>query len=167
MPFKSRQPGPSGLVATAKTASRTLLASAPSVQEGNTKGGVSQDEGQHTDDQVGTSLDWTEDDARSILYIEKGPTEKSSLPSSASRAGTVYPTFTVEEAAIAASLDTPRSGRCQDLSAFPGFKAATSMEVADSSVATLTTLKARDRPSFKLRDSYPLLAHPRGKAVLK
>ncbi len=112
---------------------------------------------------VGTSLDWTEDDATSLLYTEQGATDN--LPHHLQLQDQVpfTPVFTEEEAAASAALCTPRDsgsptaannqhGERGDIP--PGnFLATMEFSVAADS-ATPATVKAR-LPLLQARRQLP------------
>jgi hypothetical protein len=56
----------------------------------------------------GTSLDWTEDDATSLLYTENGATENLPYHLQLQDQVRFTPVFTAEEAAASAAMGTPR-----------------------------------------------------------
>jgi hypothetical protein len=107
----SPNPGPSGIQALSKAASKTSLASSASTTEKTLINFVvSQTDGNLTDSAagLGTSLNWTEDDVRPILYTEEGAT--GNLPHHFQPQDQIpfTPMFMGEETAIATTLDTPR-----------------------------------------------------------
>jgi hypothetical protein len=111
---------------------------------------------------VGTSLDWTEDDATSLLYTDEGATDN--LPHHLQLQDQVpfTPVFTAEEAAASAALHTPResgspiassSQHGEDGAIPPGnFLATMEFSVTDS--ATPATVKAR-LPLIQARRQLP------------
>jgi hypothetical protein len=99
-------PGPSGLTAAA---SKSSLASIPASAEGtlvdvsdNVVGSLLETAGN------GTSLDWTEDNAMSLLYTENGATENLPHHLQLQDQVSFTPVFTAEEAAASAAMGTPR-----------------------------------------------------------
>jgi hypothetical protein len=111
---------------------------------------------------VGTSLDWTEDDATSLLYTEEGATDN--LPHHLQLQDQVpfTPVFTAEEAAASAALHTPResgspmassSQHGEDGAIPPGNFLAT-MEFSVTDPATPATVKAR-LPLLQARRQLP------------
>ncbi len=111
---------------------------------------------------VGTSLDWTEDDATSLLYTEEGAT--SNLPHHLQLQDQVpfTPVFTAEEVAASAALYTPResgsptassSQHGEDGNIPPGNFLAT-MEFSVTDPTTPATVKAR-LPLLQARRQLP------------
>jgi hypothetical protein len=110
---------------------------------------------------VGTSLDWTEDDATSLHYTEEGAT--SNLPHHLQLQDHVpfTPVFTAEEAAASAAIGTTRqsgsptafSQSGEDTAVPPGNFLAT-MEFSVTAPATPSTVKAR-LPLLQARRQLP------------
>jgi hypothetical protein len=112
---------------------------------------------------VGTSLEWTEDDATSLLYTEEGAT--SNLPHHLQLQDQVpfTPVFTAEEAAASAALHTPRgsgsptasNGQCGEGDDIPpgNFLATMEFSVTDHPT-TPATVKAR-LPLLQARRQLP------------
>jgi hypothetical protein len=110
---------------------------------------------------VGTFMDWTEDDAMSLLYTEEGAT--SNLPHHLQLQDQIpfTPVFTAEEAAASAAIVTPRqsvsptafSQSSEDTAVPPGNFLAT-MEFSVTAPATPSTVKAR-LPLLQARRQLP------------
>jgi hypothetical protein len=104
----------------------------------------------------GTSLDWTEDDAMSLLYTESGATDN--LPHHLQLQDQVpfTPVFTAEEAAASAAMGTPRetgspvgAGQVAPIGNF-----LATMEFSVTTPITPTTVKAR-LPQLQARRQLP------------
>jgi hypothetical protein len=111
---------------------------------------------------VGTSLDWTEDDATSHLYTEQGATDN--LPHHLQLQDQVpfTPVFTEEEAAASAAMYTPREAGSPTASdnqhgeggAIPPGNFLATMEFSVTDPATPATVKAR-LPLLQARRQLP------------
>jgi hypothetical protein len=111
---------------------------------------------------VGTYLDWTEDDATSLLYTEEDATGNLPHPLQLQDQVPFTPVFTAEEAAAAAALHTPResgspmassSQHGEDDNIPPGNFLAT-MEFSVTDPATPATVKAK-LPLLQARRQLP------------
>jgi hypothetical protein len=147
-------PGPSGL---AVVASKSSLTSTTASAEG-TLVDISDNVTGSAVEAVpnGTSLDWTEDDAMSLLYTENGATDN--LPHHLQLQDQVpfTPVFTAEEAAASAAMSAPREagspvGAGQ---VAPTGNFLATMEFSVTTPITPTTVKAR-LPQLQARRQLP------------
>jgi hypothetical protein len=142
-------PGPSGLMAAASKSSLASTAAEGTLVDVsvNVVGDLMETAGN------GTSLDWMEDDAKSLLYTENGATENRPHHLQLQDQVPFIPVFTVEEAA---ALGTPRqsSSLTVDSTVAPTGNFLATMEFSVTTPSNPSTVKAR-LPQLHARRQLP------------